>query len=78
MDVLKWRVRCLIGVFIYLFMSLYPPIFACFEGVFKAYNVHFYRLLVLGILGSKMSKNQPKEIKMSRHAVDLSSFQPMG
>ena len=52
--------------------------FACFEGVFKASNVHLYHLLALGTLGSKMSKNQPKAIEMLRHAAELSSFQPMG
>ena len=52
--------------------------FACFEGVFKVSNVHFYHLLALGTLGSKMSKNQLKTIEISRHATTLLSFQPMG
>ena len=50
----------MIGVFLYLLMHLCPPIFACFEGVIEASNVHLYNLLVLGTFGSKMIKNHQK------------------
>ena len=63
--------------YIYIYISIHLS-FTCFEGVFKASNVHLYHLLVLGTLGSKMSKNQPKVIEMSQHAATLSSFQPIG
>ena len=64
-------------IFILIYSSLSTYFFSCFEGVFKASNVHFYHLLVLGTLMSKMSKHQPKVIEMSQHTVALLSFQPI-
>ena len=61
-----------------IFILIYAPLPTYILHVLKASNVHFYHLLALGTHGSKMSKNQPKAIEMSRHEAALSSFQPMG